>query len=641
MKRMLFALLAICTSLAALTPASAQVVPAEDWARLDAVDSLDMSPNGERIAMLMRRQPNANPELLLFETGNITETMQALETELRPVSLFWANDRHLVVTFLLETEFRNQPVLLSRLASYDTERNSWTSLLRVPGSTTRNRNENAQAVLGRGFIASRLPDDPDHVLVGHTEEFGDSPNFYRTNVSNGRRQLVLPGTPRFGDIYFDRNGEARGATEYDAARNRVVVYARPGSGETWQEIGALNADDRYRFDLLGFYHPDNPNIATIRADEPGVNTLGIYSVDISTGARELLFRSERYDADGVVISPRASDGSTIIGYTYLDEEGSQRYFVDEEFGSLYAGLDAAFPGKRVSVIRQSEDGDTTLFYVTGPQDSGSWYLLRDGAAARILGRNPHIPGEALSASQVIEYDARDGRALSGYVTIPNGQGPFPAIAMPHGGPWVRDTLGYDEWAQMLANRGYAVFQPNYRGSTGLGREHWVAGDQKWGLEMQDDVDDGMMALVEAGIADPDRLGFFGWSYGGYSAFVAATREAPIYNCAAAGAGLTDLTRVRGGLTGNRFLREFQRPTIDGVSPLERVEDLSIPMLIVHGDRDNVAPVDHSRWFVDAAGSNADLEYIEISGMLHSPRSFDEYMAFYPALFEFFETRCGF
>ena len=217
-----------------------------------------------------------------------------------------------------------------------------------------------------------------------------------------------------------------------------------------------------------------------------------------------------------------------------------------------------------------------------------------------------------------------------------------AIVLPHGGPWVRDTYGYDRWAQMLANRGYAVFQPNYRGSTDLGKSFWMAGDGKWGQEMQNDIEDGMQALVEDGIADPEKLAIFGWSYGGYAAFVAATRNNDLFNCVVSGAGVSDLTRIRRGLSGNRFLRRFQKPTIAGASPVDLAGKVSVPMLIVHGDYDQTVPVEHSRRFVEGlTQAGADHQYIEIEDMGHSPLYFEQNMQWFPELFDFFDTKCGF
>ncbi|MEM9690657.1 MAG: S9 family peptidase, partial [Pseudomonadota bacterium] len=503
--------------------------------------------------------------------------------------------------------------------------------------------DNMMNRLGIGRVANLLPDEPDYVLVAHNEERGKPPNYYKVSLINGKRKLVLKGNTRFQDYIWDREGNARGAIEYDAADVAIVTYARISTEDDWKEIGRTPADSRDRFGILGFFDPNEPHLATVRSDEPGGNLTGIYIVDIRNGERELVFKTERYDAINAVLSPRLADGTLVVGYTYSNHKGYQRYYTDDIYAPLYRGLQQAFPDRNVRIERVSEDGSTTLVYTTGPKAPGQWFLVRDGKVAPVIAASTEVTDESLSPVDVFMYEARDGLGLSGYVTIPaNADGPFPTIAMPHGGPWVRDTYRYDRWAQMLANRGYAVFQPNYRGSTDLGKDFWMAGDQKWGHEMQNDIEDGMNALVEDGIADPDRLAIFGWSYGGYAAFTAATRNNDMYNCVVAGAGVSDLTRIRGGLSGSRYLRRFQKPTIAGVSPVELTDQVSVPMLIVHGDYDQIVPVEHSRRFVEGLEeAGADYQYIEIKDMGHSPVQFEQNMQWFPQLFEFFDTKCGF
>lgn len=641
--RHLLIVLALC-SISGASWAQPQQVEVEVWADTDQVTAVDMSPNSERIAMLMRRSRAGDPELLLFNTDDLSGSLQAITVEegLTPTSLFWANDRYLIVSMIVELSRSGRPVYLPRVLSFDTQEQSWRSMVQIGGRDIRSSASNQAAQLGIGRVQSQLIDDPDNILIAHTEDFGQSPNLYVTNVATGARQLIMRGNERFEGFILDRQGQVRGTTEYDMANNRIVTLARTSPDDDWREIGDLDAANRDRFELLGFFDPDRPNIATVMSDEAGYDTTGIYAQDIITGEREEVFRADNHDAVSVILSPRASDGSRVIGYRYADLEGIQDYYVDQEFGGLYASLSDAFPGRDVSIRRYSEDGQTALIYTSGPQDVGTWYLLRDGRVARLIGRNSELPADALSPTYLVQYEARDGLPLSGYVTVPAGEGPHPLIAMPHGGPWVRDYLGYDEWAQMLANRGWAVFQPNYRGSRMLGKAHWLAGDRQWGLSMQDDVEDGVQVLIEEGIADPEQLGFFGWSYGGYSAFAAATRPNSPFNCIASGAGVSDIRRIRGGLSGSRFAREFQQPTIDGVNPIELVDQVERPMYIIHGDYDSTVPVEHSRRWVSAAeAAGVDISYVEIEDMGHSPLTYENNMEWLPGLFEFFETKCGF
>ena len=641
----LFALAATFGMLPLLSFAMPERIPTDVWADTPQVQSLDMSPDAKRVAMLMRRERGVDREILIFDTDDIKGSIKAIEAEgLTAINLGWVNNDYLVVNFFLEQEDKGRPVRLRRTASYNVNTGEWTSLVKTTGRPNpRDPMSQFMGQLGIGQVVNSLRDDPDHVLVSHTEKPGSAPNYYRTNVKTGVRKQTLRGGGRFESFTFDRDGNARGASDYDAGANRVVTYARASNDDEWKEIGALDADNRDSFGLLGFYNKDRPYIATVSASEPENNNTAIYELDIRNGDREVIFATEGYDALGVIQSPRQSDGSNYVGFTYSDDEGTQRYYIDEELSGLHDALSQAFPDRSVRIERVSDDGKTILASTTGPRDPGTWYLVKDGKVAPVISANSELPKAGLSPTTVLEYKARDGMDLIGYVTVPsNTEGPLPTIAMPHGGPWVRDTLGYDRWAQMLANRGYVVFQPNYRGSLGLGKEHWIAGDNKWGYEMQDDVEDGIQALVDQGISDSEKLAIFGWSYGGYSAFAAATREDPMFNCMVAGAGVSDLSRIRGGLEGSRFLREFQKPTISGKSPVDEVDKVSKPMLIVHGDYDPTVPVEHSRRFVDRLkNNNADYQYIEIEDMEHSPFTLKQNMQWYPALFEFFDTKCGF
>ncbi len=621
-------------------------IPTEVWADTAQVVSLDMSPDAKRVAMLMRRDRGADYEILVFDTDDISGTLKAIQADgLTPQNLGWVNDDYLVINFILEEEDSSgRPVFLQRTASYNVKTEKWLSLVRTTNRPNpRDPMDQFMGQLGIGQVVNRLPDDPNHVLVSHAEKAGRAPNYYRTNVKTGARQQTLRGGGRFQSFTFDREGNARGAQEYDAAANRVVTYARESNEHDWIEIGALDADNRDSFGLVNFYDADKPHIATVIATVPGGNNDAVYEHNLKTGERELTFAIEGYDIQNVITSPRLADGSKVVGYIYGDEEGAQRYYLDGEMNALQSGLEQAFPDRTVRIVRVSDDGKTTLARTSGPRDPGTWYLIKDGKVAPVISANSEIPSNALSPTTLLEYKARDGMDLVGYVTVPQGaEGPLPTIAMPHGGPWVRDVVDYDRWAQMLANRGYVVFQPNYRGSQGLGKDYWIAGDNKWGYEMQDDVEDGVQALVDQGIADPEKLAIFGWSYGGYSAFAAATREDPMFNCMVAGAGVSDLSRIRGGLSRNRFLNAFQKPTISGKSPVNDVDKVSKPMLIVHGDYDQIVPVEHSRRFVDRLeNTNADFQYIEIEDMGHSPFWLDQNMQWFPALFEFFDTKCGF
>lgn len=202
---------------------------------------------------------------------------------------------------------------------------------------------------------------------------------------------------------------------------------------------------------------------------------------------------------------------------------------------------------------------------------------------------------------------------------------------------------FDEWAQLLASNGYVVIQPNYRGSTGYGIEHWTAGDENWGLKMQDDLDDAALFLVEKGLATKDKLAMFGWSYGGYAAFAASMRDNNIYQCTVAGAGVSDLSRINATLNDSRYLSRLQRPTIKGISPLEQVEKVNVPILVIHGDIDSRVPVEHSRAFVKKLEEyKKDYKYVELKDADHFSDTlfYNHKTILYTELLNWLDNKCG-
>lgn len=241
--------------------------------------------------------------------------------------------------------------------------------------------------------------------------------------------------------------------------------------------------------------------------------------------------------------------------------------------------------------------------------------------------------------RTIRYKARDGLDIAAVLTLPYGRdAKLPLIVMPHGGPVARDSETWDWWAQFLADRGYAVVQPNYRGSSGYGTPFTEKGEGQWGLAMQDDLDDAVKALAAQGIADPARVCMVGASYGGYAAIRAAQRDGDKYRCAVSYAGVSDLHRMiqyqkNFLFSGSRgdWLRE-QAPDLKNVSPLNFPEQFSIPLLLVHGDQDLVVPPAQSRVLAQKLkDAGKDVTYIvQPEGDHHFSRTEDR-LAFLKAL----------
>lgn len=643
--RALFTALALSFSASVLqTAAATPTIPVEAWADEDDFASLQMSFDGSKIAMLQKTARGGTYQVVVFETHDIAGTLRRLDTgdDAEPRSLFWVNDDTIVIRFLLERKRRRELVSLNRYLAFNVDTGESVNLLKAP---TLDRNvsvaEQQAQLLALGTIVDDLRSDFDHVLMSVDE--GTANNVYKVNVNTGARELVLKGNSDISSVGFDWEGEPRTAQRYDPNGPAFELLARAKGDPLWQTVARLDANDRRRVSLLGFHDPDAPNKLYFLADREGRNYSGLYTMDVNNPDEWVAeFEPENYDVLGVLRSPRLSDRESVTGFLYAGEHRQERVYIDEEIGMTFASIQQSFPNKNVSLANISQDGTTVLFFVSGPKDPGTYYMIKDGVASKVLSVNTLITPDKLSRVEGMMADARDGHKIPSLVTIPDGEGPFPGIVMPHGGPWVRDYFGYDEWAQMLAHQGYVVVQPNYRGSEGLGLAHWRAGDQEWGKVMQDDIEDSLMHVVNQGLVDPEKLAIFGWSYGGYAAFVGATRENSPFNCSVAGAGITDIAPIRGTLGSSRFLRKYQEPTIEGISPIERVEQVSMPMLVVHGEDDSTVPVDQSRIFVrNLKRNDVDYEYIEIEDMFHSPWRYEHNIEWFPEMIEFFEKSCGF
>jgi dipeptidyl aminopeptidase/acylaminoacyl peptidase len=258
----------------------------------------------------------------------------------------------------------------------------------------------------------------------------------------------------------------------------------------------------------------------------------------------LAYANPAVDVDGFAISPEGA----LLGVTYTGEREVTKW-LDAKLADAQARIDRALPGAVNNVVSMSGDRGRLLVWSGSATDPGSFHLF-DSATGRLTPfarTHPALGGKRLSEMRAVAYKARDGLAIPAYLTLPAGRGgkALPLIVMPHGGPFVRDTYGYDAWVQYLAAKGYAVLQPNYRGSTGYGREFVEAGNGEWGRGMQDDADDGVKWLAAQGIADPGRVCIMGASYGGYAAMRAAVRNPEIYRCAISFAGISDVAAQLG------------------------------------------------------------------------------------------------
>jgi dipeptidyl aminopeptidase/acylaminoacyl peptidase len=415
-------------------------------------------------------------------------------------------------------------------------------------------------------VISTLIADPEQILLSYDINDDRKTDVIKYNINTGSTRTIYRGNEKVsGGFLTDFDGDVRAGTGYDISASSVNLYVRAKGSDEWELIHQNKPENREVFDFLGL-SVENPNEVMVSATLDR-NTAGIYSYNIETKKfSERLFGLESVDTDGLILSQKLANRGELLGYSYTPKHPIRFFLSSTEAAvneaSLYQAIEDQFPGQFVRLSSRSEADNAMVIYTQSDSNPGTYYLLINKKDLSLIGDTaPLIDKSKLAKVMYVEYKARDSVVIPAYVTIPQGKGPFPIIVNPHGGPWARDVNIFDPWSQMLANNGYLVIQPQFRSSQGFGLEHWKPGDREWGKKMQDDLDDAAMWLVKKGLAGEDRLGMFGWSYGGYAAFVASLRKNNIYKCAAAGAGVGDLDRVLSSVNNSRYLRIFQAPTV--------------------------------------------------------------------------------
>jgi len=369
----------------------------------------------------------------------------------------------------------------------------------------------------RAYIFDVPREDPAHILVGINDRDAAWHDVYRVSLATGERTLVLENTRQLTGVVTDDDGEIHFAAR--TAEDGGTEILRVDDDEAGAE--ALGATV-YTCSVIESCYPvhlDRDGALYLATNAGDRNFEELILLDADTGEETLVERDPEGQVDfgGAVFS----DLTGALTLTYYEGDRTRMYPKTEEMRDALAFLAANLPDGELGFGSMTADERRMIVSVSRDVDPGTVYLYdRDAENVTLLYRGrPNLPLEHLAEMRVVRYTARDGRTIPGYLTVPDGVEArnLPVILFPHGGPWSRDTWGYNSFAQFFANRGYAVFSPNFRGSTGYGKDHLNAGNREWGTgAMQHDLTDGVQYLIDQGIADPARVGIVGGSYGGYA-----------------------------------------------------------------------------------------------------------------------------
>jgi len=619
--------------MAAPLTASAEKAPLDAFIRDPAFSAASLSPDGKYLATVQTVEKDGQPIILLFETADLKKKPKIFGSHprMKIKSVFWLDNNTIAARFWQRLQIKRLPTVkqFSKLAVMDVRDQKWDDLCRGDGE------------YDTCGLVSTMPWDDDTIRVSSRN------NFYDLNIKSGKKKLVHRGSSKYGYSAFGRDGKPLGRQELEPGTDAVISYIRKDSNSDWVEVNRNEPGMEAVASIFGVAEQDNNNSNKFYVvSNHETDTAAVYEYFLSSktfGKR--LFHNPKYDASGVSTVWRPeTDEYEIVGYTYADKAPQVEYISARE-KSLMDGIDAALPGANNAVISRTRDESKMIVRSEGPRTPPSYYLLTNKTNMQYLGSsNPDLQSKDLADVTWEYFPTRDGRSMPALITKPNGTAPFPVVMMPHGGPVARDYWGFDLWAQILANEGYMVVQPQFRISSGFGKNHMSAGFQKWGLETQDDVEDALKYVVDKGYAKKDKAAIFGWSYGGYAAFTAAQRSPNVFQCAIPGAGVSEKARFRAFLDkGGDFQSKSYRKTADGYDPLAHVKDVNIPVLVIHGEIDERVPIVHSEKYVSQLKKHKkEHKYVVLEGANHffGTIFYENYKEMFDEMLTFLEGPCG-
>lgn len=462
---------------------------------------------------------------------------------------------------------------------------------------TRRRSGELSIRSGDDELASLLPNDANHLLIQSTRSFESiHPTVYKVNLSTGRHQTSQSSTPPISHWIADRNGEPRLGLAY---QNRTqLLYYRNTANAHLNSIAIDRSKPGPLFSPLAFSEQTS-DIYVLSTHESDKATLYLYDLE-NQRFKQKIYGHPDFDISGAIISLTTG---RLAGIKYTDDLPT-RVFLDENRIQLEEKVRKLFSAPLVRLESTDETNRFAIVFTRGQWDPGDYHLvdLKNNTKTPIGNAIKDLDYAALSPVTPIQYQSRDGLTIHGYLTNHNKQQPKPLVIMPHGGPNLRDELEYNPFAQFVAAQGYTVLQLNFRGSTGYGRQFLRAGFKQWGLNIQQDIEDGLDWAVKNRIADPNRICVVGGSFGGYAALMAAKQMPNKLKCVASLNGISDLFQMLRDRQ-SRLAFEMDRLTVGDpvtdrnrlrqTSPLFVVDQISVPVFLAHGEDDDIVPASHS------------------------------------------------
>ena len=589
--------------------------PAEAFGHLPAETDVQLSPDGHWLAWLDHKE--AKPRIIVFDLlGRKVQRVMAVPEDKKLRSLAWSDNETLLIMVTATKEAITGGEFSEewyRTIAEDVSGGEGRMLPINEMHSTSRSNHPPLATLLRA-----------HTAKPHTVIMVSGVSLLEVDTRTGLGKVVKVGNEFTTMWAVDRSGEPVARVDWDYRHHSYRVLALQANDQI-KEI--FRKDDSEHPKLVGLLGDGSALVLLATNGRPHQ---AAWALPLDGSPPTLL--AEEPDADITAVNEDPYTGA-IIG-VYASGTVTRTHWLEQTAEHRKEVLQRAFAGKEIDVQGWTEDGTKALAKVQTPSTPPVYYIVDFTAHRADIAAEeyPELSGIALADVKLISYKARDGTSIPAYLAMPGTKpdGPMPLVVLPHGGPQARDYLQFNWLVQFLASRGYAVLQPQFRGSTGFGEAFEQAGYRQWGGLMQDDVTDGVHAMIEQGVADPHRVCIVGASYGGYAALAGAAFTPDLYACAVSISGVSDLQALLmeetadygwGGWGGadsttlaawKAHVGEPRDPNLATRSPINSVKTIRAPILIIYGTGDGVVPNAQSQKMANAlksAGKSVDVSVL--------------------------------
>ena len=600
------------------------VLPMEDFFRNPEVGAFSLSPDGAKLAFVKPWERRMNVYVRDIETGAEKRVTSATERDI--AGFFWKGSDRIVY-----------------IQDKGGDENFHIYLTDIEGKASRDLTPFDGV---RAGVLDDLEEDPEHMLLEMNRRNPEVFDVYRCELATGELTQIAENPGNITGWLTDHDGRLRVAYETDGV-NSSLLY-RPTEKDEFKTLVTTNFKDSFLPLMFGY---DNKLLYV--ASNLGRDKIAVYTFDPDANkTRDLVFEHPDVDVASLISSKKRK---VITGVVYTTDK-SRYHFFDKDRKELQDTLEKFFPGYEVAVTGMDDDERRATVRVYGDRTRGGSYLFdrQSNSLTKLADHSPWLKEAEMAPMEPIQYTSRDGLTIHGYLTLPLGVASrdLPLVVIPHGGPSARDEWGFDSEAQFLANRGAAVLQVNFRGSTGYGKKFWQAGFKQWGRAMQDDVTDGVEWLVKRGIADPKRLAIYGGSYGGYAALAGATFTPDLYACAVSYVGPSNIFTLLESIPPywepyrEMEYEEIGHPVkdkelLESISPVLHADKIRIPLFVAQGANDPRVKKAESDQIVEAVRkAGKDVVYMVKDNEGHGFRNEENRFDFYREMGGFLKKHLG-